>query len=247
MSKEQFDLKKNEIESIDESQVNYPDIPVNVVLQESENLMVWCQDDKEQLEKGGLDWNLVTDLTLRTGACRYIQSEWQKEYKGMLEVQKEWKVKSPEAYNLRNELLHHFYYAFKKMPDLYAQTQSIGKGSSHADMIQDLSDLAILGKANSSALLAVGVDLELLNRAETLSEEMSILLAKFNAKKLENSKLRLLRDKAYIHMKVAMDEIRRCGQYVFWRNKERRKGYISQYLKKKNKRAKEKTEKTKKE
>ena len=30
-------------------------------------------------------------------------------------------------------------------------------------------------------------------------------------------------------MKQAVDEIRRHGQYVFWRNEARKKGYVSRY------------------
>jgi len=125
MSKQQFDLKKATIEAIGEKQAVYPAIPVDVALQESEDLYVWCQPDKEPLVKAGLDWNMVTDLPVRTGACRYIQSEWQKEYKSLEQAQKEWSEKSPEAYSLRDELIHHFYHAFYKLPDLYSITQKI--------------------------------------------------------------------------------------------------------------------------
>ena len=35
----------------------------------------------------------------------------------------------------------------------------------------------------------------------------------------------------YSTMKQAVDEIRATGQYVFWRDEDRKKGYVSQYLK----------------
>ena len=34
-----------------------------------------------------------------------------------------------------------------------------------------------------------------------------------------------MRDKAYTHLKQAVDQVRECGQYVFWRNEARLKGY----------------------
>ena len=55
------------------------------------------------------------------------------------------------------------------------------------------------------------------------------------AQKLKDNEKKVLRDKAYAHMKEAVDEIRRCGQYVFWKDKQRLKGYRSQYIKMKNK------------
>lgn len=229
MSKEQFDQKKADIEAIPDKEVRYPDMPVDVALQEAEDLYVWCQPDKDLLVKAGLKWALVEDLPARAGALRFVQSQWQKDFRSQEEVQKEWAEKSPAAYDLRDELVHHFYHAFYKASDLYARTQKIAEGSGHADMIQDLSDLAALGKANTSYLTAISMDLGLLDKAENYTVEMSALLAQVNGKRMVDNSLRLLRDKAYMHLKEAVDEIRRCGQYVFWRDEQRKKGYVSKY------------------
>jgi hypothetical protein len=134
---------------------------------------------------------------------------------------------------LRDELLHHFFHAYYNFPDLYNHTQQIAEGNTHADMIQDLSDLAALGKDNTDPLKAISVDLSLLDKAETASAIMAKLLAASNGHKLQDNELRVLRDKAYTHMKEAVDEIRRCGQYVFWKDEQRYKGYVSRYMKKK--------------
>ena len=237
MSKENFDSKKAILEAMDNDQIKSPNMPVDVALQEAEDLYVWCQDDKDMLKKTGLNWGLVTDLQVRTGACRYVQSEWQKDYRTLKDARREWKEKSPAAFDFRNELVHDFYFAFAKMPELYSRTQAIAKGNSNADMIQDLSDLAVLGNANKAALTAIGFDLTKLDKAAGLSEEMADLLAKSNEQKMKDNKLRILRDKAYTHMKEAVDEIRRCGQYAFWKDEQRYKGYVSLYHKKKSAKA----------
>lgn len=244
MSKKDFESKQTLINSIPEKGLKQPNIPVDKALQESEDLYVWCQADKEILIKAGLDWSLVDDLPIRTGACRYIQSNWQNEYRNIEAAQKEWKEQSPAAYELRNELLHHFYYAFQKQPALYAQTKKISEGGSHTDMIQDLSDLSILGKANVSYLKNTLLDIGLLDKAAETAGYISELLAKSNKQKMENRTLKIVRDKAYAHMKEAVDEIRRCGQYVFWKNEQRKKGYISKYNKTVKKNSKNKLSKT---
>ncbi len=241
MSKEQFETKQATLESIADKDVKTPAIPVDVALQEAEDLYVWCQSDKDKLLKAGLGWSLVDDLSIRTGACRYIQSQWQKEYRSLEEAQKQWAAESPAAYDLRDELLHHFFHAFYRQPDLYGRTQKIAEGSGHADMIQDLSDLAALGKANEQALVAINLDLGMLDKAEALSGQMATLLANANGKRLEDNHSRLLRDKAFMHMKDAVDEIRRCGQYIFWKDEQRHKGYTSKYIRAK-KQTKPKTE-----
>lgn len=231
MSKEQFEAKKSILDAMDSNQVKTPAIPVDVALQEAENLYVWCQGDKAVLVKAGLDWALVTDLPIRIGALRYIQSQWQKEYMSLESAQKEWADRSPGAYNLRDELVHHFLHAFYNIPDLYARAQAIAEGNSHADMIQDLSDLAVLGRANQKPLLSIGLNVAMLDQAEAMSAEMASLLARANGKRMEDNQLRVVRDKAFAHLKEAVDEIRRHGQYAFWRDDARHKGYVSLYIK----------------
>lgn len=238
MSKKEFELKKVVFETINDNNVKYPGMPIDVALQEAENLNVWCREDKELLIKAGLDWSLVEDLAIRTGACRYAQSLWQKEYRSHEEAQKKWAEQSPEAYNLRDELLHHFFFAFRNATDLHARVKQISKGGSHADMIQDLSDLAALGKANIQNLKAINMDLTLLDKAQNTADAMSELLAKAYSQRMKDNTIRLIRDKAYSHLKEAVDEIRKCGNYVFWKDETRKKGYISKYNKSKNKKSK---------
>jgi hypothetical protein len=233
MSLQDYESQLPYIEAIDEKTVIEPQIPVAVMLQESEDLYAWCQADKEALIKAGLDWTLVESLPKRNGGCRYKQSEWQKEYQSQQDSQKEWLVKSPVAFELRDELVHHCFHAFYNLPDLYAKTQKIAEGSGNADMIQDLSDLSVLGLANKAPLEKISVQMDLFVQAGKLSGEMATLLAKVNGDRQSSNKLKIMRDKAYTYVKLAVDEIRRHGQYVFYRNEDRRKGYISKYIKRK--------------
>jgi len=48
------------------------------------------------------------------------------------------------------------------------------------------------------------------------------------------SEAMIIRDKAYTYMKQAVDEIRECGKFVFWRNPDRLKGYMSDHWRKIN-------------
>jgi len=239
MSKEDFDLNAATIESI--ADAASPAIPIAAMLQEAEDLYVWSQPDKAPLVAAGLDWTLVDSLPARTGACRYAQSLWQQQYQSREEAQREWATRSPEAYALRDELVHHFLFAYRNAPDLLAHARRIAEGAGHADMVQDLADLAVLGKANPAPLETIGLDLAQLTTAETLAEEMADLLARSNGERTNDSQLRVTRDKAYTYLKQAMDEIRRVGQYIFWRNDERQRGYTSKYIRKHSKSKKEST------
>jgi hypothetical protein len=53
------------------------------------------------------------------------------------------------------------------------------------------------------------------------------------------SEVKKIRDQAFTHVKEAVDKIRKCGQYVFWRNPARVKGYRSNYLRRLNRRSDE--------
>lgn len=238
MSKEQFDLIKADIEAVPDENTLVPNMPVSTALQEAEDLLEWCKEDKVGLVKAGLDWTDVESLPVRIGACRYIQSVWQKEFKSAEKAQIDWKEQSPAAYDLRNNLLHDFFHAYRKSPDKLSLVQKIAEGAGHADMIQDLQDLSVMGEANPQELTAIGFDLTVLKTAALCSAAMASLLAKSNGDYLSNNKTKILRDKAYTYMKMVVDEIRTNGQYLFWHTPAREKGYVSEYMKQRNNSAK---------
>lgn len=107
--------------------------------------------------------------------------------------------------------------------------QAIEAGSGNADLVQDLSDLSVLGDANQPLLQAIQLDLTQLSTAAGLSLEMSTLLATMNGERAETNESKQLRDKAYTYLKEAMDEIREAGKFVFWKDEKRLKGYKSAY------------------
>ena len=238
MSKENFDSKRQEIAAIPDTDVKKPNMPIGEAIQEAENLAIWCLDDKEALIKAGLDWALVDDLPIRAGACRYVQSLWKRDSKTSAEAEIEWKTKSPAAYEFRDILLHDFTYAFRKHSDLLTNVQSIRDGHSRADMLQDLSDLEVLGKAHQDLLKKIGFDLKKLAQAADMSDDLSVVLALVNGEDGKDDNAKELRDKAFTFMKQAIDEIRTTGQYVFWRDDSRGKGYVSAYQKRLNQRRK---------
>jgi hypothetical protein len=229
-----FAAKQDAINAIADDQTKSPTLPIDIFLQEAENLYQWCQDDKDKLTAASLDWTVVDDLPVRSGALRQAESLWFKERFTREEAEKLWNEKSPQAYELRNQLLHDFRFAFRKNSDLANRVSQIADGNGHADMIQDLNDLAELGKANTELLTAIGFDAALLDTAAVMSDEMADLLSKATADRADNNHARVTRDKAYTLLKQAVDEIRECGQYVFWRDAQRYKGYVSVYFKRHN-------------
>lgn len=183
----------------------------------------------------------VRTAWISADAASEAQSEWHNVRFGREEAQKQWALLSPAGYALRDELLHYMRYAYRALPELQTRVSVVAEGSSDSDMIQDLNDLAVIGRENLPPLLAVGFVAAKLDEAASKSRELSELRADASVDKRVDRERKLLRDRAYTHLKQAVDEVRRCGQFVFWKDEERLQGYASEYNRTKN--ARQKTDK----
>ena len=247
MSKEEdYNLKLQVIKAIGPDSIKTPSgIPVEIYIQEAEILYQWCQADKEALVAAGVDWSMVEDILVRCGALANAEALWMKERFGKEESRRKWSQEYPLAYKLRNDLVHHFRYAFRKDGPLSGRVDAIADGTGHADMIQDLINLSVLGKANPELLAKINFDMSLLDQASQMSDQLSPLWAMAIGERMEYSENKIIRDQAYTHLKEAVDEVRDCGQYIFWHNDLRLRGYRSPYLRKVRNKDKENPEKPK--
>jgi hypothetical protein len=138
-------LVMEKINAISADQVKIPTQPVNVFLQEGENLSIWCTPHKEILIANGLDPYFIDVFPFALIICREAQAMWIAEQKAKSDALKAWQEQSPAAYALQKQLLADFRYAFRKDASLLKSVAQIAEGTSNADLIQDLSDLAALG------------------------------------------------------------------------------------------------------
>ncbi len=224
-----YESCKDEINDKPLNETKLPDTPIDIVSADAETLQKEGIEDKDALVTAGLEWSKVENLSMRAGALRYCQAVWMSEYRAQQEAQKEWLTQSPLAYELRDELLHHFSFAYRNTPDVNSKVKRIREGNGHKDMIQDLIELAVLGDKNPEPLANINFDVANLQTARTTSHSMSELLAASNGSKDESSANKIIRDKAYTLLIDDMRDIREVGQYVFWRNPERKKKYINTY------------------
>jgi predicted RNA-binding protein Jag len=231
MSKEDYLAKLDEINSIPDKEIQQPSMPVDVFLQEAEDLYKWSINDAEKLKIVGISGKMLKDLLISTGACREAESIWNKDFRSQLEVQKQWNEAAPAAYELRSDLLAAMSYAYRNDEKLMGRVKAIREGYGHADMIQDLNDIAVLGRENATLLTAIGFDLAQLEVAAKQADQLAGLLADVNGSKNEKIKSKIIRDKAYMLLKKLVDEIRTAGKYVFRKDKVRYAGYTSSYYK----------------
>lgn len=222
------------IQAISPESVLTPNMPVDVYVQEAENLYHWSFDDQAALSNAGLSLNSINNLAVRAGACREAQSLWVKERKMNQEAEKLWKAEAPAAFGMRDHLIHAFRYAFRKDAALLTRVDEIAQGDSNSDMVQDLNDLSVLGKDHLDLLALINFAPIELDDAATTADHMGDLLGATNGERKEESESMIIRDKAFTYLKQAVDEIRDCGKFVFWRNPDRLKGYASDYWQRKN-------------
>lgn len=230
-NKEFYDSQISEIEAISADMIKKPNMPIDACLKEGEQLVETVKSDADKLLEAGLDGKFIESLNRRCGALRYIQSEWMSQMNSVKGVEKLWSIESPKAYELRDDILHYFRFAFRKSPDLMKTVNKIAEGASHADMIQDLSDLSALGKKNQELLKKVGMNMEWIDQAMDMSDAMADLLAKATGSRSEVNDMKSLRDRAYTHLKEAVDEIRDHGKFIFYKEPDKQKKYRSNYHK----------------
>ena len=221
------------VNALPSDQIKVPTQPVDVFIQEAENQLKWCTPDKDTLIAKGLNPYYFDSMPFALAICREAQASWAAEQKIKSDAAKAWQEQSPAAYKLRDQLIADFRYAFRNDPDLLKAVALIAEGSSNADMIQDLADLAALGNKNLPLLAAINFNNRYLGTATNTSTNLALVLAEANGDKNSENATLLFRNKAYSHLKTKVDEIRVCGKYVFRNDKSRLKGYKSAFWRKK--------------
>lgn len=229
MSEEAYETVLPEALIVTDEEMKTPYMPLGTFFQEAEDLYVWAMQDIDELMATGLPETIFTKLQLRTDASRHAQSLWMGELEGRQNAEEEWAIESPKAYDLRNQLLHTFRYAYRNHESALTIVNNIADGSGDADMIQDLSSAAVLAQKYPDPLTAINFDFSLTETADALSGTMASLRALANGEKLQENETLATRNKMYTLLKETIDEIRDCGKYVFWRNTKRVVGYSSKY------------------
>jgi hypothetical protein len=101
-------------------------------------------------------------------------------------------------------------------------------------LIQGLRDLEKIGLKNKTELNSIGFDFSLLDKARAKSFELPEILAKLNNVLNDTNPHLGFRNSANAHLNKAVTEIRRIGKFVFWKDDNRRSGYVSAFLRQKN-------------
>lgn len=213
-----------------------PNQPVVSFIQEASNLYVWCLDDLKELETVGITKEMIEELPQRTEVCLKAQVDWNNARRSSNAAQNKWNLVAPKAMLFKADLLKTLRFAFRNEPDLLSTVEAISKGAGYADLIQDLSDIAVLSRANINLLTEIGFDATLAEVADTKSDQLADLWAQTKSEKSRRTEFREHRNLTFWHLHQLVSEIRTAGKFVFRNDTNRLKGYSNAYWKRKNSR-----------
>ena len=227
------------MQALPADEVKKPTIPIEKMIQESEDLHPLATKYIEQFKAVGLVPEILDLLQVRTGTLRHAESQWKMNYNAQQESIKQWDEKSPQAFELKRKLNQIFRYAYRNEKRILGRVREISKGYGNEDMIQDLNDYAALGKEYPEQLNKINVDITMLDKATEYATTLGDILALANGNRNEQHQLRDLRDRAYTLLKETVVEIRDCGKYVFADNPETQKLFTSNYLRNRRRKSEE--------
>ena len=136
---------------------------------------------------------------------------------------------APAAARLRNDIFRSMKFASARNSSMKIKLSAVKKSGSYHSMIQNLNDLAVIGKSDPDALKIINFDMSKLDMAAAAASEMAALLGAVTTERAYCSHALKIRNQAYTHLKEAVDEIRSFGQFVFWNDPARYRGYTSEY------------------
>jgi hypothetical protein len=220
------------LEAIPAGDVAAPNMPVATFLQEAEDLNAWMQPDRAALEAHGQPAELLDSLPARIGALREAESEWNAARYEREQAQADYEALSAQAFDKFAHCVRHFRYAFRKHPALLARLPAGSGWASDAERIQELNNLAVTGREHLDLLAAAGFDPALLDQLAATSDLLADQCALARGEKASGRGSKVLRDRAYTHLKAAVDEIRAVGRFLFWDDEARLCGYRSEYMRK---------------
>jgi hypothetical protein len=141
-------------------------------------------------------------------------------------------VESVEAAELLAQACRHFRYAFRKHPSLLGRLPAATSWMTDADRIQALNNMAVLGREHVALLRDSGFSPAQLDELADKSDALADRKSKARCERASGRGSKLLRDRAYTHLRAAVEEIRAAGRFLFWNDEGRLAGYRSEYKRK---------------
>jgi hypothetical protein len=222
------DLKKwqEEIDKVKDDDIVQVGMPLKHYLQECVLACKQFEGNKDALTQGGMDFTVVSSIPSLVNATRELFSRQSMVTFPNAASKKAWENGKEQADDLLYDLKAAMDYAFRDNPELLAQVSVIREGSSNPDMIQDLSDAAVLARTNSSLLEDAKYDMSNVDRAAELAKELSDLLAQATYDRSTAPENSVARNKALTLLKKKIDDLNKQARYIMRTDKKNASSFV---------------------
>lgn len=194
-----------------EKNITYPKIPVSALIQEGNDLYLFCQTDRAALERVGLDWTLVEKLPDLVKQCSRLEALWQIYKEDAVLATKHLKEYMKDARDLRTAVASGIRDVCReaKIP---VPLRNFKSDKSKAALIQDLNDIATVGETHITLLKKTNFDCTLLEKAAKMSVELAAKDAFKAVRKPSQSEQKKVRDRCCKELYELMKTIRKAGK-----------------------------------
>jgi len=201
--------------ALDESFAAPLDCPVADLCHESRELEAVVAQMGEKLVAGSrLDASLCDALKPRRKLLEGTEQDWLAHR--LSQSSSDRKDAQKKAEQLKKDLIAALRYFLHTSPAVQARVDDIIPGTGLADLIDDLSKLATLARENAASLRRADLPADAADQADLLAARLGDDEAvRSIAASDEGHSLMDLRNRAFWHLREAMDEIRAAGRYVF--------------------------------
>ena len=219
MSQADLDALRSTLLAMPSTDIDQPDLPVAVVLQEAHDLRTLCADPqvRERLVSVGLQAVTLDTLAVAEGALRVAQSEWVvSRDRSKDDAQK---AREARGMELRAELAAAVRWNLRAERKALAVLGAIQEGEGVADLVQDLDDLATLIVQHLPAF-ASDQSFDAPARAEearTLAAEIRAGLSKSRQPGAQEAS-KDLRDRAFSYLDDLKTRVRESARYAYRRD-----------------------------
>ncbi len=219
------------------------DIPIRPFFQIASQIIEAGKREIIELKKYNYDESKFARMELLIAVLRELSGSFTDVQFDQPESRNQFIILRDEAELLRFEMLSALELLGRDDPLLLTKIGRIREGSSHSDMIQDLTDAKVVCEGQMEKLKNINFDISILDRVPELSSQISSLLAKATLDKSLSSELRLERDKAYTLLRDLLQELVSTARYAFRHNPARGSKFTLSYspIKRKEKTEEEET------
>ena len=214
---------------IPQSQVRTPHVFVGTFLHTAQQLIPVVHQDIALLVGAGLRPDMLQRYALVVDALETAESFLNKTRFISEESHLQWEFRAPQVYNYLEEFEAVYQLAYRHKPSIKAQVDLLLKSRSTKGGVQELLGLIQLGLANREPLAAIAFDISKLEKATSLSNDLSVLYQHHIKHDAKSEAALDMRNRAFTYLYTLVKDIRLTGEYLFWNQPQRSAQYTIVY------------------